>query len=171
MQIAHLKQPITIGIILLTIAGIVAAKESKKRPKRPNILFIMSDDHTTQAIGANMSPDGNRILVRSYLVKNGKRSRGYAFYDKTKSGWRNPVHLGIKNYEKYDKDKYYNAYYCQDGKTLIFSLDSIDDQNYINHLYVSFLQNDNTWSEPKRCAARPSESARRPRASSRTVPR
>lgn len=51
MQIAHLKQPITIGIILLTIAGIVAAKESKKRPKRPNILFIMSDDHTTQAIG------------------------------------------------------------------------------------------------------------------------
>ena len=38
--------------VALAIGGPLAASANAAEQRRPNILFIMSDDHTTQAIGA-----------------------------------------------------------------------------------------------------------------------
>lgn len=42
------------GVAALTVVGSVSAKPPKD--KRPNIIFIMSDDHTSQAVGAYKKP-------------------------------------------------------------------------------------------------------------------
>ena len=67
--------------VALAIAGPVAASANAAEQRRPNILFIMSDDHTTQAIGAyggrlaGLDPTPNIDA----LARNGIRfTRAYA---------------------------------------------------------------------------------------------
>ncbi|MFD2255218.1 sulfatase [Luteolibacter algae] len=66
------KIPLTLGIGLLTASALPAA------PKRPNILFVMSDDHTSQSIGAyggrlavlNPTPTIDSIAKEGILMEN-----------------------------------------------------------------------------------------------------
>ncbi|MFR9566787.1 MAG: sulfatase-like hydrolase/transferase, partial [Rikenellaceae bacterium] len=39
------------GVAVMPVSGVAAPKKGKKEAKKPNIIFIMSDDHTSQAIG------------------------------------------------------------------------------------------------------------------------
>jgi arylsulfatase A-like enzyme len=61
--------------ILIVILGIVGCSEEKKEVKRPNILFIMSDDHAYQAISAysdklTNTPNIDRIANEGMLFTN-----------------------------------------------------------------------------------------------------
>jgi arylsulfatase A-like enzyme len=62
-------------LIVIMAAGLASAAGDKQSVKRPNILFIMSDDHTTQAIGvygsrlAELNPTPNIDA----LAKSGMR--------------------------------------------------------------------------------------------------
>ncbi len=78
MKTSRLSFLVTVG---LAIAGPVAASANAAEQRRPNILFIMSDDHTTQAIGAyggrlaGLDPTPNIDA----LARNGIRfTRAYA---------------------------------------------------------------------------------------------
>ncbi|MCK5441675.1 MAG: sulfatase-like hydrolase/transferase, partial [Maribacter sp.] len=69
--------PLTIGILIFTLAscGESKEKEVQKTSQRPNILFIMSDDHAYQAISAYsdkliQTPNIDRIAKEGILFSN-----------------------------------------------------------------------------------------------------
>ena len=52
--------------VLLVLLGSLASGElraDESMSKQPNVLFIMSDDHTTQAIGEYGSPRNNTVIA------------------------------------------------------------------------------------------------------------
>ncbi len=94
-----------LGLSLLGLAGVLAASAPARAAERPNILFIFSDDHAYQAVGAygsriNQTPNIDRIAKegvrfdRCYVtnsicgpsracVLTGKYSHKNGFYDNT----------------------------------------------------------------------------------------
>ncbi len=64
-----------LALIPVAMIGCNAAKEEKQAPKRPNIIFIMSDDHAYQAISAYddrliQTPNIDRIAKMGMLFTN-----------------------------------------------------------------------------------------------------
>lgn len=62
-------------ICLLTIAMLISCSTKEKETKKPNILFIMSDDHAYQAIsayghGLNETPNIDRIAEKGAIFEN-----------------------------------------------------------------------------------------------------
>jgi outer membrane protein OmpA-like peptidoglycan-associated protein len=62
--------------------------------------------------------------------------------------WSQPEMLKIKNFAKYDKGRQNGATMAHDGQTLLLYM-SEEKGSYNNDLYVSFLEADGTWAEPK----------------------
>jgi outer membrane protein OmpA-like peptidoglycan-associated protein len=62
--------------------------------------------------------------------------------------WSQPEMLKIKNFSKYDKGRQNGATMAHDGQTLLLYM-SEEKGSYNNDLYVSFLEADGSWSEPK----------------------
>ena len=96
-----------------------------------------------------ISPDNNRILIRNAFIDGDYFGNGVSMCYLTPYGnWSKPDMLRIKNYGKYDRGKQYGATMANDGQTLLLYM-SKDFDSYNNSIYVSFLQKDRTWSEPK----------------------
>ena len=96
-----------------------------------------------------ISPDKNRILIRNAFVDGDYAGNGVSMSHRTKGGrWSKPQALWIHNYHKYDRGRQNGASMAQNGRTLLLYLCEEKD-GYNNDLYVSFLQPDNSWSEPK----------------------
>ncbi|HUC81404.1 MAG TPA: OmpA family protein, partial [Flavisolibacter sp.] len=96
-----------------------------------------------------ISPDNNRILIRNAFVNGDYYSNGVSMCHRLKNGkWSLPQMLHIKNYHKYDRGRQNGATMAQDGQTLLLYM-SEESGSADNDLYVSFLQGDSTWSEPK----------------------
>jgi outer membrane protein OmpA-like peptidoglycan-associated protein len=96
-----------------------------------------------------ISPDKNRILIRNAFIEGDYAGNGVSMsYRKANGSWSKPNALLIKNYQKYDKGRQNGATMAHDGKTLLLYMTE-EKGSYNNDLYVSFLQHDSTWSEPK----------------------
>lgn len=96
-----------------------------------------------------ISPDNNRILIRNAFDRGMYAGNGVSMSYLKKNGyWSDPQMLEIENWAKYDRGNQYGATMGHDGQTLLFYM-SPDKGSYINDLFVSFLQEDGTWSEPK----------------------
>lgn len=96
-----------------------------------------------------ISPDNNRILIRNAFVNGDYYSNGLSMCHRLKNGkWSLPQMLPIKNYHKYDRGSQNGATMAQDGQSLLLYM-SEEKGNPDNDLYISFLQPDSTWSEPK----------------------
>ena len=96
-----------------------------------------------------ISPDNNRILIRNAFVDGDYAGNGVSMSYKKKSGnWSKPNMLYIKNYAKYDRGRQNGAIMGHDGQTLLFYMTE-EAGGYTNFLYVSFLEKDGTWTEPK----------------------
>ncbi|MEN9569099.1 MAG: hypothetical protein RL172_330 [Bacteroidota bacterium] len=96
-----------------------------------------------------ISPDNNRILIRNAFVNGDYAGNGISMcYLKEDGYWSLPEMLRIKNYARYDRGLQNGAIMGNDGQTLLFYMTE-EDQGRNNDLYVSFLQPDDTWSEPK----------------------
>jgi outer membrane protein OmpA-like peptidoglycan-associated protein len=94
-----------------------------------------------------VTPDGNTLYVgNTYNADGSQRGPGLSVSHRTESGWSLPQDVVITNFKNKAKYVYYN--FAPDGKTLILCL-QMDDRRTDQDLYVSFLQPDNTWSEPK----------------------
>ncbi|MBW8051251.1 MAG: OmpA family protein [Cytophagales bacterium] len=111
----------------------------------------------------SITPDGNLLLLGGVYEKARKRSlfRGYLWpkskdygtlspgvsmaYKKIK-GWTFPEKLKIANY--YNESSYVSYYLANDAKILLMSLDRRDSYG-ARDLYVSFLTNNKTWTEPQ----------------------
>jgi outer membrane protein OmpA-like peptidoglycan-associated protein len=97
----------------------------------------------------NATPDNNTLLLNGeYHMENGALSRleGVSICYRTNKGWGLPEKLQIKNYYNYN----FNTSYAlsPDRKVLICSIER-ELTFGSSDLYVSFLNDDNTWTEPE----------------------
>jgi OmpA-OmpF porin, OOP family len=96
-----------------------------------------------------ISPDNNRILIRGAFTDGGYNGKGVSISQRKKNGnWGYPQMLYIKNYLKYDRGQQSGATMAHDGQTLLFYMTE-EKGSYNNDLYVCFLQEEGSWSEPK----------------------
>ena len=95
----------------------------------------------------SVTPDGNTLLIaNTYKFTGQPLGSGVSLSVKRKKRWKLPVKQEIKNYV--NKNKYVNYFLTTDGTKLIMS---IENKNAIGvkDLFISFLEEDNTWSEPQ----------------------
>ena len=96
-----------------------------------------------------ISPDNNRILIRNAYVNGDYAGNGISMCYLKKDGlWSKPEMLRIKNYAKYDRGRQNGASMANNGQTLLFYM-SEETGGLNNELYVSFLEKNDTWTEPK----------------------
>lgn len=94
-----------------------------------------------------ISTDGNTLIIKGAYRKGKYRGRGLSQIRKTKSGWTTPEQLRIKNYENISVGVYDGAFLCNDGNTILLNLSETPGDHTCD-LYVTFRQDDDTWSEP-----------------------
>lgn len=96
-----------------------------------------------------ISPDNNKILIRGAFINGDYVGNGVSIcYLKNDGYWSKPEVLPIRNYEKYERGRRSGATMAHDGQTLLLYL-TPEKGSFNNDLYVCFLQEDGTWSEPK----------------------
>jgi hypothetical protein len=96
-----------------------------------------------------VSPDNNQLLLRNAFHQAAYIGRGVSMCHLQRNGyWSEPEMLMIKNYEKYDKGFQSGATMGHDGKTLLLYM-ATERGSTLNDIFVSFLEKDGTWSEPK----------------------
>ena len=96
-----------------------------------------------------ISPDNNRILIRGAFENGDYAGDGVSMCTRKKDGnWSRPQRLLIKNYGNYDRGRQSGATMANDGQTLLLYM-STEVGSYDNDLYVCFLEEDGTWTEPK----------------------
>ncbi len=93
-----------------------------------------------------ISPDGKTILLNNVYLKDGSMAKGVSMSTKTPTGWSFPKALVIKNFK--NKSDYAEYSFSANGRVLIMTGQFAETQGG-KDVYVSFLQADNTWSEPK----------------------
>ncbi len=100
---------------------------------------------------ASVTPDGNTLLLGGSFMPKGVRDLnaihfGLWLTHRTAEGWSYPEEVNVKDY--YTRDKFVEFCLSSDGRTIVLSLDRADSYGR-KDLYVSFLQPDGSWSEPK----------------------
>ena len=87
--------------------------------------------------------DGNTLLIRG----KEKASKGFSITHRNFNGWNNPTPIRIKDYDKMCKGVYSGGILSQHGDVLLLYFNELKEQT-ISDLYVSFKQNDGSWSKP-----------------------
>ncbi|WP_301921794.1 OmpA family protein [Ferruginibacter sp.] len=96
-----------------------------------------------------ISPDNNQILIRNAFINGDYFGNGVSMcYLKENGLWSKPDMLRIRNYAKYDRGRQNGAVMGNNGRTLLFYMTE-ESGGENNELYVSFVQKDSTWSEPR----------------------
>lgn len=97
---------------------------------------------------SSVTPDGRSaiILLGNKYLPNGKMMAGVSISSNVGGTWSNPVPLEIVN--DYNFSEKANYFLANNRKTLIMSVER-EDSRGDRDLYVSFMQNDSTWTEPK----------------------
>ena len=96
-----------------------------------------------------ISTDNNRILIRNAFVNGYYAGNGVSMCYLKKDGfWSKPERLKIKNYERYDKGRQNGASMANNGQVLLFYM-CPEESGKNNSLFVSFLKDDTTWTEPR----------------------
>jgi len=88
------------------------------------------------------SNDGNIMYLQT---QNRRREGIISFSRKTSSGWSNPQQMPVNYFQ--NKSDLQSMCISSDGKILIMSIESFHTFG-AEDLYVSFLQDNGTWSEP-----------------------
>lgn len=96
---------------------------------------------------SSITPDGNTIvlLLGNEYLPNGKMKAGVSISRKTETGWAKPDALAVDNLYNYSEKA--NFYMANNRKTLLMSIER-EDSYGDRDLYASFLQDDDSWSEP-----------------------
>jgi outer membrane protein OmpA-like peptidoglycan-associated protein len=92
----------------------------------------------------SVTPDNNSLLLNG-VYKDGNSYIGMSISNKTDMGWSMPKNLEIKNH--YNRNIYEERCLSANRKVLILAVER-DDSYGDKDLYVSFQNEDETWSEP-----------------------
>jgi outer membrane protein OmpA-like peptidoglycan-associated protein len=94
----------------------------------------------------SVTPDGNTLLLSNTYKEDGSRGgSGVSISYRTSNGWSIPQKVIIKNY--YNHNPYVGYNLSADRKVLLMSIER-DDSYGEKDLYVSFFQEDGSFSEP-----------------------
>lgn len=95
----------------------------------------------------SISNDNNTVLLgNAYDGKGDIKGKGISIAHKTAKGWTMPKEIKLKNY--YNYNKYNESCLSADGHVLLLTCER-DDTYGEKDIYVSFIQADSSWSEPK----------------------
>jgi outer membrane protein OmpA-like peptidoglycan-associated protein len=94
----------------------------------------------------SVSSDNNTVLLGNVYLDGGGMTSGCSISHRVKNGWSMPKKLNIKNY--YNNAGTNEACLAPDNKTILLTA-SRDDTYGVKDIYVTFLQPDSSWSEPK----------------------
>lgn len=94
---------------------------------------------------SSVMPDGNTLLLGNAYNEDGSLSAGASLTHRTTGGWSFPEKINILNY--YNRSEFVTFFMSNSGKILLMTVKR-DDSFGSEDIYVSFLQNDNSWSEP-----------------------
>ncbi|MEZ4938582.1 MAG: OmpA family protein [Crocinitomicaceae bacterium] len=96
----------------------------------------------------SISPDENSALFGNTYEADGSSNIGVSFGVKRNGKWQKPETMEIKDFENYSN---YTEYCLSpDGMTILIAYQSKETYGG-RDIYVSFLQDDGTWSAPKNC--------------------
>jgi hypothetical protein len=90
-------------------------------------------------------PDGKTLLLNNVYMPNGEMSKGISISQKTASGWGFPEQVAIADFK--NKSEYAEYSIAPNGRILLISA-QLDDTEGGKDLYVSFLQDNKSWSRP-----------------------
>ncbi len=95
----------------------------------------------------SITPDNNTIMVEGLYNSNGSflSDQGISVSYRTSTGWSIPKKIDIKNY--YNRDIYESFCPTNDRTVIVMSVER-DDAVGNKDMYVSFLQDDGSYSEP-----------------------
>jgi len=94
----------------------------------------------------SITPDGNLALINDAYSDGANPNRVLAIVRRTATGWGTPRPIIIRNW--YTRSFHREFSLGNDGKTLFMTVERNDAVGG-KDLYVSFRENDSTWSEPK----------------------
>ncbi len=94
----------------------------------------------------SITQDGNGLFLGNKYLEDGTLKPGFSISYKSGNLWVFPDSIRIKRYFNYSK----SGSYClaSNGKVMLFAINR-EDTYGDNDLYVSFLENDGSWSEPR----------------------
>ncbi len=94
-----------------------------------------------------ITPDGKSVMLvlGNKYNENGKMAAGVSISTRIEDGWSEPKNFEIENDYNYSPKA--NYFIANNRKVLILSVER-DDSYGDRDLYVSFLREDSTWSEP-----------------------
>ena len=94
-----------------------------------------------------ITPDGKSVMLvlGNKYNENGKMAAGVSISTRIEDGWTEPKNFEIENDYNYSPKA--NYFIANNRKVLILSVER-DDSYGDRDLYVSFLREDSTWSEP-----------------------
>ena len=95
---------------------------------------------------STVMPDNNALLLGNKYYRDGSQDEGVSLTTRSDSGWSFPKNLEIKNINNLSEWSEYTM--SPDGRVIIMSVlraDSIGGRD----LYVSFLKDDDTWTDPE----------------------
>jgi outer membrane protein OmpA-like peptidoglycan-associated protein len=119
----------------------VADLEAAQPGAATNLGAPINTDDLNAVVG--FSSDG-QIMYLHHLDK--RRQGGISFVRKTANGWSKPKPMPVEFF--HNKSDLQSMSISNDGKTIIMSLESYSTYG-AEDLYVSFYQNDGSWSEPR----------------------
>lgn len=93
-----------------------------------------------------ISPDGKTILLNNIYLKDGSMSKGVSMSTKTPTGWGFPKSMLVKNFK--NKSDFAEYSFSPNGRVMIMTGQFSETQGG-KDIYVSFLQLDDSWSEPR----------------------
>ncbi|NQW30412.1 MAG: OmpA family protein [Ignavibacteria bacterium] len=93
----------------------------------------------------SITPDGNTIIIGDSYTDPKVQARSIAISRRTVDGWSIPQPITIKNF--YNNNRFGEYSLSNNGKTLFMAIERTDTRGG-KDLYVSFRENDTTWSEP-----------------------
>ncbi|MCU0450186.1 MAG: OmpA family protein [Bernardetiaceae bacterium] len=95
----------------------------------------------------SVTPDGNTLLLANKYLPEGKSIGGLSLSQRLgPHQWAFPQEVKVKNY--YNLNKYSEFFLGSNQRVLLLAIEREDTQGS-RDLYVSFIQPNNEWSEPK----------------------
>ncbi len=109
-----------------------------------NLGSPINDEHSNGAGG--ISPDGQTLLIMGHYKPNSRPEKGISFTQQIDAdNWAYPQAIEVKDF--YNNNRHAEYAMAADGKALLLAIERQDGQGG-KDIYVSFLQNDGTYSEP-----------------------
>ncbi|MCB0479101.1 MAG: OmpA family protein [Crocinitomicaceae bacterium] len=96
----------------------------------------------------SISPDENSALFGNTYEEGGGSNIGVSYGVKRNGKWQKPETMEIKDFK--NLSNYTEYCLSPDGMTILIAYESEDTYGG-RDIYVSFLQDDGTWSKPKNC--------------------